>query len=148
MKPSPSNPESHAFYCPIKNVKSALFVVASFTVITFVSWTGLDKPLAHPRLDLRLIGIYVLAMVTYWLVVFTCVRERLLLGITIISLLKMEVQGFAPSVFSKYVELVKSGELALALIGLFVSLSMLIEAARSPRAGPSNAGTGGTTLDS
>ena len=110
-------------------------------MITFVSWTGLDKPLARPRLDLRLIGIYVLAMVTYWLVVFTCFRERLVLGITIIDLLTMEVQGFVPSVSSKHVELVKSGKLALAYLGLLVSLSMLIDAARSPNAGPTDAQT-------
>jgi hypothetical protein len=36
----------------------------------------------------------------------------------------------------------------LALIGLFVSLTMLIHAARSPGAGPSKAGTGGTPLNS
>lgn len=148
MKPSPSNQDGHALYCPIKNVKSALFVVASFIVIVFAGWNGLDKPPEHYSLWQLLTVIFILAMVTYWLVGFTCVRERLLLGITIISLLKMEVQGFAPSVLRKHVELVNSGELALALIGLFVSLSMLIEAARSPRAGPSNAGTGGTTLDS
>jgi hypothetical protein len=143
-----SDQESHALYCPIKNAKSALFVVASFSVISFASWRGLDKPLAHYRFGELLIVFFLVAMVAQLFVEFTCVRERLLLGIVIIGLLKMEVQGFAPSVFSKHVELVKSGELALALIGLFVSLTMLIQVARSPGAGPTNARTGGTPLNS
>jgi hypothetical protein len=149
MKQKLSDQESHALYCPIKNVKSALFVAASFSVIAFASWKGLDKPPEHYSfVQLLLVAIFVVAIVAPWLVEFTCVRERLLLCIVIISLLKMEVQGFAPSVFSKHVELVKSGELASALIGLFVSLTMLIQAIRSPGVEPNNAGTGGTPLDS
>ena len=147
MNPRPSDQESHAVYCPIKNAKSALFLVVFFCLTTFLSWKGLDKPLAHYSFGQLLIVIFVIAMLAQWLVQFRCARERLLLGIIIISLLKMEVQGFAPSVFSKHVELLKSGQLASALIGLFVSLTMLIQAVRSPGVGPSDARTGGTPLN-
>ena len=132
MKQAPSDQDSHALHCPIKNVKSALFVVGSFCVITFASWNGLHKPLAHDSLAQLIIVIFVLAMLAQLFVEFTCFRERLVLGIIIISLLTMEVQGFAPSVFSKHVELVKSVKFASVLIGLFVSLTMLIQAARTP----------------
>ena len=148
MKKKLADKESHALYCPIKNAKSALFVVACFSVIAFASWRGLDKPPAHYSLGQLIIVIFLVAMVARWLVEFSCGRERVLLGIIVIGLLKMEVQGFAPSVFTKHVEFAKSGELALALIGLFVSLTMLIQAVRGLGAGPSNAGTGDTSLDS
>ena len=132
MKQTPSDQESHALHCPIKNVKSALFVVVSFCVITFASWNGLHKPRAHFSLAQLIIVIFLLAMLGQFFVEFTCFRERLVLGIIIISLLTMEVQGFAPSVFSKCVELVKSAKFALAVFCLFVSLTMLIQAVRSP----------------
>ena len=144
MKQKLSDDEGHARYCPIKNVKSALFVVVSFTVILFAGWNGSHKPPGQYSLAQLLIVIFVLAMVTHWLVVFTCFRERLLLVIVIINLLTMEIQGFVPSVFSKYVEMVKSAKFASVLIGLSVSLTMLIQAARSSNAGPSNPRTGGT----
>jgi hypothetical protein len=132
MNQKPSDHESHARQCPIKNVKSALFVVASFCVIAFASWKGLNKPPEHYSFAQLLIVIFVVALAAQLLVKFTCFRERLLLGIAIINLLTMEIQGFAPSVFSKHVELVKSAKFASVLIGLFVSLTMLTQAARNP----------------
>ena len=132
MKQKLSDQESHALHCPIKNVKSALFVVGSFCVITFASGNGLHKPPAHYSLAQLISVIFVLAMLAQFLVEFTCFRERLLLGIAIIDLLTVEVQGFVPSVFSNHVELVKSVKFALVLLGLFVSLTMLIQAARNP----------------
>jgi hypothetical protein len=132
MKQKPSDQGSHALYCPIKNAKSALFVVGSFCVIAFASWNGLHKPPAHDSLAQLISVIFVLAMLAQFFVEFTCFRERLLLGIAIIDLLAMEVQGFAPSVFSNHIELVKSVKFALVLLGLFVSLTMLIQAVRNP----------------
>jgi hypothetical protein len=132
MKQELSDQESHALHCPIRNVKSALFVVGSFCVITFASWNGLHKPPEHHSLAQLIIVIFVLAVAAQLLVKFTCFRERLLLGIAIINLLTMEVQGFAPSVFSKHVEMVKSAKFASVLIGLFVSLTMLIQATWRP----------------
>ena len=132
MKQKLSDQESHALHCPIRNAKTALFVVGSFCVITFASWNGLHKPPEHDSLAQLISVIFVLAVAAQLLVKFTCFRERLLLGIAIINLLTMEVQGFAPSVFSNHVELVKSVKFALVLLGLFVSLTMLIQAARNP----------------
>jgi hypothetical protein len=144
-----SDQESHALYCPVKNAKSALFLVAFFCLTSFLSWKGLNKPLEHYSLgQLLVVAIFAVAVVATWLVEFTCFRERLVLGIVIINLLTMEVQGFVPSVFSKHVEMVKSAKLALGFLGLLVSLTMLIDAARSPNAGPSNGRTGGTPLNS
>jgi hypothetical protein len=144
MKQELSDRESHALCCPVKNAKGAMFVVASFSVIAFVSWKGLNKPQEHHSLPQLLFAIFALAVAAQLLVKFTCFRERLLLGIAIINLLTMEVQGFAPSVFSKHVELVKSVKFASVLLGLFVSLTMLVQAVRSPNVKRA----GGTPLNS
>jgi hypothetical protein len=138
-KLSLSDQEFHTLYCPVKNPKGALFLVASFSVVVFVSWKGLHKALEHPSFVELLFGILVAAMLAKWLVAFTCFRERLVFGIVIVSLVSWEVQGFAPSVFSQHVAMVKFGELALSLLGLLVSLSMLVQSARSPRVRQSDA---------
>ena len=78
-------------------------------------------------------------MLAKWLVAFTCFRERLVFGLVIVSLVRWEVEGFAPSVFSQHVAMVKFGELALSLLGLLLSLTMLVQSARSPNVAPSNA---------
>ncbi len=139
MRRKLSDQEFHALYCPVKNTKSALFIVAYFSVATFADWKGLHKAPEHPSFVELLFAILVVAMLAKWLVAFTCFRERLVFGLVIVSLVRWEVEGFVPSVFSKHVAMVKFGELALSLLGLLVSLTMLVQSARSPNVGPSNA---------
>jgi len=67
------------------------------------------------------------------LVNFTCFRERLVFGLVIVSLVTGELEAFVPSVFGQHVEMVKFGRLALSLVGLLVSLTMLVQSARTPR---------------
>jgi len=139
MRRGLSDQEFHALYCPVKNTKSALFLVACFSVAAFVSWKGLHKVPEQPSVVELLFAILVVAMLAKWLVAFTCFRERLVFGLVIVSLVRWEVEGFAPSIFSQHAASVKFGELALSLLGLLVSLTMLVQSARSPNVGPSNA---------
>jgi glyoxylase-like metal-dependent hydrolase (beta-lactamase superfamily II) len=44
----PSDQEFHALYCPLKNTKSALFLVVFFSVTAFVNWKGLHNAPEHP----------------------------------------------------------------------------------------------------
>ena len=137
MRRKLSDQEFHALYCPVKNTKSALFIVAYFSVAAFADWKGLHKAPEHPSFVELLFGILVVAMLAKWLVAFTCFRERLVFGLVIVSLVRWEVEGFAPSIFSQHVAMVKFGELALSLLGLLVSLTMLVQSARSPKLEPS-----------
>lgn len=130
-----SDQEFHALYCPVRNTKSALFLVVCFSVVAFVSWKGLHKPPEHPDIVLLLFAILVVAMLAKWLVTFTCFRERLVLGLVIVTMVAGQVERFVPSIVSQHLEAVRSGHFALSLLGLFVSLSMLVRAARSPSAG-------------
>jgi len=136
-----SDQELHELYCPLKNAKSALFLVASFSIVAFVSWKGLHKPLGHRSLVELLFAILVAAMLAKVLAAFTCFRERLAVGAIIVSLVIGVVAGFVPAAFSKHAEMVKSGKLALSLLGLLVSLTMLVQSARNPSVDTSNAGT-------
>jgi hypothetical protein len=139
MMRNPSDREIHARYCPLKNAKSALFIVAYFTVAAFGNWKGLHKAPEHLDLVSLSFVIIVLAMLAKSLVNFTCFRERLVFGLVVVSLVIGELNGFVPSLFGKHAEMVKYGKLALSLLGLLVSLTMLVQSARSPNVGPSNA---------
>ena len=129
MRRKLSDQEFHALYCSVKNTKSALFLVVSFSVFAFLGWKGLHKPLAPPSLfELIFVAVLVAAMLATWLVRFTCFRERLLLVLFSVSLVIGELARFLPSsVFGRHAETVKSGKLALSLLGLLVSLSMLVQ---------------------
>jgi hypothetical protein len=126
-------------YCPVKNTKSALFLVACFSLTAFVNWKGLHKAPGPPDFVALLFAVVVVAMLAKWLVAFTCFRERLVFGLVIVSMVAAEVERFVPSIFSQRVETVKSSHLALSLLGLLVSLTMLVQSARSPDVGPGNA---------
>ncbi len=141
MRQKLSDQEFHALYCPVKNTKSALFIVAYFTVAAFDDWKGLHKAPEHLDLVSLSFAIIVMAMLAKSLVNFTCFRERLVFGLVIVSFVTREVAGFVPSVFSQHVAMVKFGELALSLLGRLVSLTMLVQSARTPRVGLSGGGT-------
>jgi hypothetical protein len=140
MRQKLSDQEFHELYCPVKNTKSALFLVVFFSVTAFVNWKGLHKAPEHPGLVELLFAIIVVVMLAKWLVNFTCFRERLVFGLVIVSMVTGEAEGFAPSAFSQHVETVRYGHLALSFLGLLVSLTMLVQSARTPNAEPSEAG--------
>jgi uncharacterized membrane protein YidH (DUF202 family) len=133
MRRKLSDQEFHALYCPVKNTKSALFLVAFFCMAAFVNWKGLHK--APEQLDfvLLLFAMVVVVMLAKWLVAFTCFRERLVLSLVIVSLVAGQVERFVPAIVGQHFETVKSGHLALSLLGLIASLTMLVHAARTPR---------------
>jgi len=131
-----SNQEFHALYCPVKNPKAALFLVAYFSVAAFGNWKGLHEAPEHLDLVTLSFFIIVVAVLAKSLVNFTCFRERLVFGLVIVSFVIGVVTRFAPSVFSKHAEMIKSGKLALSILGLLVSLTMLVQSARSPNRGP------------
>ena len=136
MRQKLSDQEFHALYCPVRNSKSALFLVAGFSVATFVGWKGLHKAPEHPSFVELFFAMLVVAMLAKWLAAFTCFRERLVFGLVIVSLVTGQVASFVPSVFGQHVEMVKFGKLALSLLGLLVSLTMLVQSVRIPNVGP------------
>lgn len=131
-----SSYEIHAQSCPVKNSKSALFLVVSFSVVAFVGWKGLHRAPEHKSIVELLFYIVVAAGLARLLVAFTCLRERLVISVVIVSLLTGIVTGFVPSVFSQHGEMLKLGKFALSLLGLLVSLTMLVQSAGRPKVGP------------
>jgi len=139
MRRKLSDQEFHALYCPVKNPKSALFLVAYFSVAAFGNWKGLHKAPEHLDLVSLSFIIIVVAMLAKSLINFTCFRERLVFVLVIVSFVTGEVYGFFPAIVGPYAHVMELGRLALSLLGLLVSLTMLVQSARSPNVGPSNA---------
>jgi hypothetical protein len=121
-----NEPDSHAKYCPVKHTKSALFLIAYFSLAGFVNWRGLHKGPAPPDLIILFFAMLVTVMLGRAMVDFTCFRERFVFGIAIVMLVIGEVERFAPSLFGQHIEVEKAGRLALSLLGLLVSLSMFV----------------------
>lgn len=129
-----SDSEIHDRFCPVKNSKSALFLVASFSVMVFVGWKGLHRggP-EHKSIVELLFYIVVAAGLAGLLMAFTCLRERFVIGVVIVSLLTGAIVGFSPSLFSQRIEMIRFGKFTLSLLGLFVSLTMLVQPTRTPK---------------
>lgn len=130
------NHRIHSLYCPLKSRKSAVFIVVCFSVVSFASWKGLDKPLESPNFIELLFAAVVVVALASWLVAFSCFRERLVLSLAIASILTGQITRLAPSVFSRHAETVKTAKLSLWLLALFVSLTMLTQSVRRSNVDP------------
>jgi len=136
MRRKLSDQEFHALYCPVENTKSALFLVACFSLTAFVNWKGFHKAPAPPDFVVLFFALVVVAMLAKWLVAFTCFSERLVFALVIVSMVAAEVERFVPSIVSQHVDTEKSGHLALSLLGLLISLTLLVQS--GPRKGDKN----------
>lgn len=136
MRQNLSGQEIHARYCPVKNAKSALFLVAYFSLAAFENWKGLHQAPEHLDLVRLSFVVIVLAMLAKPLVNFTCFRDRLVIVLVIGSFVAGEVYGFFPAIVGPYADVLRLGKLALSLLGLLVSLTMLVQSALSPRVEP------------
>jgi hypothetical protein len=141
MRQNLSAQEFHALYCPVKNTKSALFLVAYFSVAAFENWKGLHKAPEHLDLVRLSFAIIVLAMLAKSPVNFTCFRERLVFVLIIVSFVTGEVYGFFPAIVGSYAHVMQLGKLTLSLLGLLVSLSMLEVGPKSKRRAKPSSGT-------
>src|SRR5260370_20739269 len=102
MRQKLSDQEFHALYCPVKNTKSALFIVAYFTVAAFDDWKGLHKAPEHLDLVSLSFAIIVMAMLAKSLVNFTCFRERFGFGLVIGISVTRDVSAFVPPLLTPH----------------------------------------------
>ena len=113
-------------------MRTAILFVAFFTIEVLVSWRTLDKP--HHRPSLIELPFYILtvAIGVRWLLMFKCVVERLVLGLSLINFVIGVVSAYVPTIGSgPFSELIKSGKLSLWVFVLVVSIGLLILSARS-----------------
>lgn len=127
MKQKPSDQELHERFCPVKHLKSALFVFATFALTTFLNSRALARERERDDVVELVFAMILVAILIRSLLVFTCLRERLLLLIIIISVTAGNIESFVPSVFGDHAGLLKYAHLALSVLGLVISFTMLVQ---------------------
>lgn len=129
------DPNSHFNYCPIKHRRSALFVVAYFSLATLTNWLALHRGPSQPDLTLLLFAILLTGMFAKMIVDFTCFRDRLVFGIAILLLVITQVERYSPWVFRAHIGAERGARLLLSLLGLVVGLTMLLQSSFYPPKG-------------
>lgn len=125
--------DSHARYCAVQNTRSALFFVGAFLLAGLGGWIGLHKVVMPPDWPIFVFEVIVVAGLVKMMVDFKCLRERIGIGITIVILAMAQVERIAPSIFGAHVRTERLIRLVLALTGLAISLSMLVQSLTSPK---------------
>ncbi len=130
-----SNEEVHARYCAVRNVRIALLFVAFCTLQAFLWWRDLDK--AFPQYgpyDL-VWHVIAIAVIVKLFAAFACLRERFVLGLGIAVLVRGLVSGFKPSLIDPVAGMVRHAFLALWVVALLLSLSMLVSSPHRSKCG-------------
>jgi hypothetical protein len=127
-----SSDEYHGRYCIITNPRAALELVLSLAVVVFVSWNGLRKPILPISVIELVLYVLVAAIFVKCLVIFRCVRERLILGLALTSLAIGGASGLVPVGIGAFADLIKYGKFGLWTFALLISISALISSARRP----------------
>ena len=88
-----SKEEVHSRYCAIQNTRTVLVVIAFCALEVFLSWKGLGKNFPSYNLIVPLRDIAVLVACVRLIVIFTCVRERLVISVIMVRSLVGLVSG-------------------------------------------------------
>lgn len=127
-----SNEEFHARNCAIANSRTSIIFVAFCALEVFLSWRVLGKTFPAYNLVGVFRDIVMIMVCAKLLLIFRCFRERLVVGIVMLRYVISLVSGFMPTVFNRAAGPIRSVDLALWVLALIVSLSMLIHSARKP----------------
>jgi hypothetical protein len=127
-----SNEEYHRRYCALTNTRAALVLVLCLAVIAFVSWIGLRKPVQQVSVIELPLYIIVEILLVKCLIIFRCFRERLIVGLAMVSLAIGSSSGFIPARIGPLPELIKYGKFGLWTFALLISLSALVGSVRRP----------------
>jgi hypothetical protein len=132
MTRTQSNEEYHQQYCIVKNARSALVLVLCLALVVFASWRALRTPMQEVRVIELPLYVLVAAIFVKCLVIFRCFRERLIVGLAMVSLAIGGASGLFPVRVGPFADLIKYGKFGLWTVALLISLSALVDSARRP----------------
>ena len=104
----------------------------------------LHKAFQRPNLIDLPFAVFAVVFCAKGFVTFKCFRERLLLGLVIASIVLGEAYGYLATSETPYAQWIRTGKLSLALLGLLVSLTMLVQSAANPQVRPTDGKTAAT----
>ena len=133
MDQDKSKVDEHARLCAVRNVVSSLSFVGACLLMVYLSWTELGKPF-HKLSNYYLFWMVISIWVDYeLLLLFRCIRERLILCLGLLVSLRALLSRFAPIALNQFAIPVRQTFLLLWIIGLLTSFSMFFSAAFKPK---------------
>src|SRR6185437_10771275 len=124
--------EVHSRYCANRNLWVAFAFVAFCLMEAILSWRSLGKEQSAQPVGIILLGHGVaIAVLAQLLVVFKCLRERIVLSLGIVRLAEGLFGGLAPGWVSPVAVTLRPANLALWVLAGIISLTMLVSAARA-----------------
>jgi hypothetical protein len=133
MSQTESKSDEHAHLCAVRHVGISLYFVAACVLMVYLNWRDLEKPY-H-----KLSNYYLFWMLICILVIcqsfgtFRCFRERFILSLGLVVLLRAAVFCIAPNILIQFATPVRHGFLFMWIVGLLMSLSMFTSAAFKPK---------------
>ena len=127
-----TNEAFHSRYCAVRSMRMALIFVAFCTLEVFLSWKTLGKSFSEYSIFEILRDIAVIGACVIFMLMYKCFWERFVIGLIIVRYVTGLVTGFAPHIIDPFSGLVRLGNLALWVLALIVSLSMLVQSAWNP----------------
>jgi hypothetical protein len=132
MIQSRSNEEAHARYCAIKRTRIALCFVAVCLLMLYLNWRDLGKPYSRASTYDLFWEVVSIAACYELLMVFRCLRERIVVGLLMLIAIRVVVSRFVPALQNEFASPLRYIFLMLWTLALLTSLSMVV----SPRPVP------------
>lgn len=136
-EPSSRRERFHTHYCAARSIGSAGFFLELSLLMLFYAYRDLAKPIPAGRGPiLTLLGLlYCTWLLAYTFLAFTCLRERIVLGVWILDNAVMVVRDTLPAVEAPFAQGVREFSLLLWVSAALVSLSLFRSAVHAPPPG-------------
>ena len=126
------NEEYHTRNCAITNVRTSIIFVAFCAMEVFLSWRELGKVLPIYSQFNVLRDVFVIVACAQLLQMYRCFQERFVVSLVILRYMIALVSAFMPTLINRAAGFLGVVDLALWVLALIVSLSMLVQSARNP----------------
>jgi hypothetical protein len=124
-------------WCANRNWPAALAFIAFCCFEAALSWRQIGKdPPERSSVDLIFYLVAIALIVTTYVPLFRCVRERLVLGIMVLRFMESGALILVRGISATSVHLLQRANFALWSVALGVSLSMLYSSRRNKKKGP------------
>jgi len=124
-----SNKEVHSRYCANKSLRVALCFVAVCLLMLYLNWRDLGQLYSQPSAYDLFWDVVSIAAGYQLLMVFRCLRERVVVGLGVLILIRVVLSRFVPALLNEFAGTLRHAFLVLWVFALLTSLSMAISSA-------------------
>jgi FtsH-binding integral membrane protein len=133
MIQSRANEEAHARYCGVRSARIALCFVAVCVLMLYLNWRDLGKPYPRPSAYDLFWEVVSIACCYELLMIFRCLRERVVVALGMLIATKVFVSRFVPMFRNEFAGPIRFIFLVLWVCALLTSLSMFVSSSSVPK---------------